>query len=260
MSEGMQAMQHDIADRAPKRQAMAQIVDEDDAVFWRDGFGLYAHVVFCGYPHDGVEGCFPVGGDLFSADDGALHLRVLKRKQRVVVLLLEDSPNGHGIIISRATTQDSNPVVSAGFRKLAGNFDRHNFDVYGDGEDLHVETVNGSLWFRVNKAGNFTVNTPDGGSLAYSDDAKGWKVKSGGGASVTVGAAGVCMRSPNGLNFLEVTNDGVKINGKTTRIDGRGALMLNMGATDTPSPLQAVAYSVAGPANVVSPRVFVGKT
>lgn len=228
MSEGMQAMQKDIEDRTPKRQSMAQIVDEPDAVFWRDGFGLYAHVVFCGYPHDGVEGCFPVGGDLFSADDGALHLRVLKRKQRVVVLLLEDSPNGHGIIVSRATTQDSNPVVSAGFRKLAGNFDRHNFDVYGDGEDLHVETVNGSLWFRVNKSGNFTINTPDGGSLAYSDDAKAWKVKSGGGASVTVGAAGVSLKSPDGGSFLEVRNDGIFINGARLRLDARSPIELGL--------------------------------
>lgn len=253
-AEGAQAMLRKAAELVPKRIVQAEIADTEDAVFWRDGMGLYATVVAVGSPYDGQEGTFPVGGDLFYAFNGALHLRTLRRKQPVTVHLLEESMEGHGVIVSRVTTDKSNPVVSAGFRKLAGNFDRHNFDVFGDGEDVHTETVNGSIWYRINKSGSFVVNTPDGGSFVYDDASKSWKVKSGGGASLTVGPAGVCLRSPDGASFLEVSNAGVTSNtGGTNRVSGA---VIAIGVEPGAAPAPALKGTPLTP--IVSTKVLIG--
>lgn len=262
-AEAMLALGQKTKNSAAIYVAQGQIPDEEDAIRWVPDQGLYADVVLTvPVKMNGVRTVALVSGDMFSCFNGAMHNRPLRKGEHVIVVFPEGNPNGHAIIVCKAHTNESAPGATAGFRNVTEkNMLKHNVDRFADGEDWHVETNNGSIFFRIKTDGTFQVQSPDGSHLCFAkkDDGNfGFKVKHAAGTLFQLSGQAVQMRSPNGNNFIQVDDEGVFMQGNVVRT--KGLTLLNMDKEDVPAA-QAVATSPPGvPSNVVtgSKTVFAG--
>lgn len=114
----------------------------------------------------------------------------------------------------------------------------------------------------------FVVSADDGSSIEMRwssfDSSYATVIKDKQGARLSVGSGFASLFSPDGNSSVQVSNGQVLINTdsfqvnakKIAAIDGN-VVCLNMNGI-LPTPASACAFSVAGPVNVVSTRVFVG--
>lgn len=116
---------------------------------------------------------------------------------------------------------------------------------------------------------DFYVDADDGTfiRLLWSPQTQSYQIKlrDSKGAYLAVGDGSVSMQSANKENGVYVSDDGVKILGQrvevrtTADVTVEGSnILLNQGDVP-PTPTTGVAYSVAGPVNVVSQTVFIGR-
>jgi hypothetical protein len=114
----------------------------------------------------------------------------------------------------------------------------------------------------------FVVSADDGASIEMRwnslESSYLVEIKDKLGARVSVGGGFASMFSPNGNNSVQVSDEGVFIAGKKVNVYGEtcaqvdgGLVLLGMGVVP-PTPTNACAVGPAGPANVVSGRVYVG--
>lgn len=218
--EAVAALHAAMATQAPVYLAHGQVADDDGAIEWIDGQGLYAEVVLATKPFHGERCKAAVGGALLDVAPGTLHSRPLHAGDHVLVALVEGTPGGHAVILSRVPTSATAPAeMVAGRAVTERNVSRTAFDLFGPGESWHVGLQGGgSMFVRFEGEGRLAFLMPDGATLAF--DAGAWKVRSKDGASVQVGPA-VTLRSPSGQSWLEVTDEGVFAYGPKVDLDGR---------------------------------------
>lgn len=221
------------------------VVDEDGAIYWVDGQGLYARVLLAGDPHDGTEVQAAVGGDLFSAAGGGLHSRPLRRGEDVLVALVEGDPRGSCVILSRVNTVASQPAKTVTFRTVdEGNVQRTAFDLLPDGCSWHVGLRNGDLFVRLEKTGELVFNLPGGAVFCFSQDGGGWKLRSPKGSVAQVTDDVVQLKC--GQSFIDVSSSGITISSQgPVRING-SPLALNVSALGSPGA--AAKMGLSGPA------------
>lgn len=264
-SEALGAYAEKVREGTPMPHSHAVIVDDDDAIHWIEGQGLYAELILTSPKYNGVPCKAAVGGDMYYAAGGALHNRVIRRGEHVIVALVDGDPNGHAVIISRAPTTASNPASEVAFREITEkNLGRTNADLFGPGESWHVGLRGGgSLFLRVEDDGNVAINTK-GGSFCYSAKSDAWQVKHRDGASVQVNSKAVTLKSPGARSWIEVRDDGIDIvSAGVTKLLGKNGLFLNVSTKDAATfKAQAVAYAISGPPGATpvgrSFSVFVG--
>lgn len=270
-SEAMGAFEKKIRDSTPMQVSQGRIADETEdgepSVWWVEGFGLSAEVILVGRLND-TRVRAVVAGSLFDAHGGGLHSRPIKKGDNVLVALLEGGdPNGHAVIFSRVQTTFHPPAGECAFRKVTeANVQTDAFDLFPDGEGWRIGLKNAGMFIRLEgESGDFAVAAPDGTSISIvKDEANGgWttKLKNGNGAVMMATAKGVSLKSKNGLNFIEVTDEGVFIQGKTTKVMGKDGVYLNTKAGDNPY-VQGASMGPVGVATTVttaSTKVFVGR-
>lgn len=258
-SEALGAFARAMRNGLPVFLAQGVIPDEDGAIEWIDDHGLFAEVDLASEPFDGIRTKALVGGDLYSAAGGALHSRVLRRGEHVVVLLLEGDPRGHSMIIGRASTTASKPAGEVAFREVTEkNIARTNADLFGPGESWHVGIQDGNLVIRLQGDAKFVINDPDGGSLCFAGAGKGWQLKHALGASIVLHDKGITLKSPSGQSFLELDDDGVRSYGaQHNKIDAGLLVAVNMKSTDAPGPTSGATRGT-GSAGVPSTTVYIG--
>lgn len=267
MSEGVGKLEKEMDEGRPVYLAHGVIVDDDDAIHWVKGQGLYATVVLSG-KFDGARCKCEVGGSLFSASPrGRIHSEPLASGDHVIVALVEGDPRGHAVIISRNVNASSPPTADdVAYRGLHEvNLAKHHVDKYEVGASRFEELENGSYFMRMKGKGNWTVKFPDGSVIdATQDPVRGGvqiKIKHGGGACVLVSGTGVQMKSPSGGSWLQVDDAGVVIaSDKVVRTQGVTMLDMKAGA-DAPVG-QSVALCTVGPSGPAvfgSSRVYAGK-
>lgn len=260
-NEALDALGRKILDGAPVYLAHAVVDDAPDAIHWIDGQGLYATVTLVTDPYHGSKSKAAVGGSLYGAWGGRFHSEPLARGEHVLLALVEGTPEGHAVLLSRVPVQASAPPTSAVFRLVnERNLARVTFDVFGDGESWFRGLKNGSLFTRLEEDGAYTLQLPDGGVIdATKDDAQGgWaiKLKTGAGATVIATAKGVALRSPSGASYVEVTDAGVVLHG--TIVKTEGTTLLNVKPGDLPAA-QAALFGPGAAAAAPSTSVMVGK-
>lgn len=242
---------------------VAQETEDGEApIYWVDGIGLYAELLLSSPRTNGARCRAAVGGDLFATStSGALHSRVLRKGDHVLVALVDGTPNGHAVILCRVPVQDMVPATESAFRELTEkNLTRYvNADVFAPGESWHIELTDGSVFLRLTGDANLVINDPDGGSFAYSKASKAWQVKHGDGASLQVHAGGVTLKSPGAKSWIEVRDDGVSVvSAGTTKVFGGKGLFLNVSSKDALTvKAQGVGYG-AGVPSACATTVFVG--
>jgi hypothetical protein len=256
-NEALDALGRKILDGAPVYLAHA-VVDE---IHWIEAQGLYAVVTVVTDPFHGTKCKAAVGGSLYGAWSGRFHSEPLVRGEHVLLALVEGTPEGHAVVLSRVPVQASAPPSSAVFRLVnERNLERVTFDVFGDGESWYRGLKNGSMFTRLEGEGAYTVQLPDGGLIdATKDDAQGgWsiKLKTGAGATVLATATGVALRSPDGASYLEVTNAGIVAHGPIVKTEG--TTLLNVKPGDVPA-VQAALFGPSAAAAAPSTSVMVGK-
>jgi hypothetical protein len=251
MNEALDALEKKILARAPVYLAHAIVDDDAEAIHWIDGQGLYAVVTVVTDPFHGSKCKAAVGGALYGSWGGRFHSEPLRRGEHVLVAMVEGGPDGHAVVLSRVAVQKSAPPSNAVFRLVSEqNLEHITFDVLADGESWYTGVTNGAIFTRLEGDANYTVQFPDGGVIdATKDEAQGGyaiKLKTGSGATVLATSKGVSLKSPNGKNYLEVTDAGIVLHGKVVKTEG--LTMLNVKPVDAP-PMRAVAYG--GPPNPI---------
>ena len=114
----------------------------------------------------------------------------------------------------------------------------------------------------------WVVSADDGTSIEMrwnsADQEYVTEIKGKQGERIAVGGGQVCLFSPNGKTALQVRDAGIFACGPVfqavmdtcVKLDA-GMVLVGMG-TVPPTPINACAVGVAGPVNVVSPKVFIG--
>ncbi|MBI2391508.1 MAG: hypothetical protein HYV09_18100 [Deltaproteobacteria bacterium] len=246
------------------------IADGEEAIHWVKGQGLYAEVVLASDPWDGATCKAAVGGSLFYATKrGRLHSEPIAAGDHVIVVLIEGDPNGHCVIISRASGAHAEPEAEVAFRGVHEiNLTKHHFDKYEKGSGHLIEYEDGSVFTRLKGKGNYTVKLPDGSVIDATNDAVNGgyqlKLKHAGGACVLVNANAVQLKSPMGTSWLQVSDKGIDLVGPYVRTKSLTFLSLDKEVGDAPG-LQGVAYGRPWPTAPApepsghSTRVYVGK-
>jgi hypothetical protein len=259
-NEALDALGRKILDGAPVYLAHAVVNDSPDALHWIDGQGLYAVVTLVTDPYHGAKCKAAVGGALYGAWGGRFHAEPLARGEHVLLAMVEGTPDGHSVILSRVAVEASAPPANAVFRLVnERNLARVTFDVFADGESWYRGLTNGSLFTRLEGEGAYTVQLPDGGVIdATKDDAQGgWaiKLKTGAGATVLTTSKGVALRSPDGANYVEVTDAGIVLHGTVVKTEGM--TLLNVKPGDVPAA-QAALFGPTAATAAPSTSVMVG--
>jgi hypothetical protein len=260
-NEALDALQRQILAAAPVYLAHAIVDDDAEAIHWIERQGLYAVVTLVTAPFHGAACKAAVGGSLYGAWGGRFHAEPIRRGEHVLVALVEGNPDGHAVVLSRVPVEGSAPPSSAVFRLVnEQNLQTITFDVFEDGGSWYRGLKNGSLFTRLESSGNYTVQLPDGGVIdATKDDVQGgWaiKLKTGTGATVLATAKGVTLKSPNGKNYLEVTDAGIVLHGNVVKTEG--LTLLNCKPGDVPVA-QTALFGTGGPAAIPSMSVFIGR-
>jgi hypothetical protein len=264
--------------------ALARVIDEEPCHVWHDGDSNGATItamVLTG-PHTGCEVTARIGGPI-----GGFTSSPVRGGQQVCVLFLGPNVNDGAVVVAGLHGGRENPIPTAiagvpidsdsqeDKGSAAANQERPRGRVYappkgvGDREyyrgGIKVIRIKG---MQDDFFGGFVVACDDGLTFEARwnslDQSYVGEIKDKTGVRLAVGGGFASLSDKEGTAMVQVSKgkvfiqaDEVTINGNTcARIDG-GAIFIGMGMKP-PTPDNACAVSAAGPANLISARVFVG--
>lgn len=287
-AEFAEALEQDPDDGGSVRcwKALARVVDEEPTFVWQEGDsnGITIRCMILTGPFTGCE----VQALLSAPLGGGLEVAPFRKGQRILIDLLDGRVDG--LIVATASVPGGKedpipksiagvPLDSSGLENQAdpreNNAQRPRAILFAPPKGIgHREYYRGAIKVIRLKGlqddffGGFVVSADDGTSIEmrWNSIEKSYLVdiKDKTGARLSVGSGFASLFSADGQSSLQVTNgqvllqsDIVQIVAKqAVKIDG-GFVMLNMKLLPA-SPANGAAYSVAGPANIISAGVFIG--
>jgi hypothetical protein len=283
-AEVAEALAHDPSDGGEARsyQALARVVDDDPTFVFNDGNANGCTVEcmvltgpFVGTTVRAMYGC-PVGAPTFSP---------VTKGARVLVAFLDGVPDGHCVLTHSVPGGKENPLPSvvAGV-SLEQALAPENEDPKNNAPPAVIFSPPKKVGSREYYMGalkvirlkgkqddffsGFVVSADDGTSMEvrYNSLDKSYVIeaKSASGERLSVGSGFASLFSADGNSSIQVSNDQVLITGKQVTINGSQSVQIDGGVVNIgmglvpPTPINACAVGPAGPANLVSARVFIG--
>lgn len=283
-----EALEQDPSDGGNTRcwKALARVIDEAPTYVWQEGDsnGITVACTILTGPFTGAEVTALVSGPL----GGGLEVRPLRKGQRILLDLLDGRVDG--LIVATAGVpggkEDPIPSVIAGVPLTSTGLEEQ-----GSAAANSADQPRGRLYAPPKGVGDreyyrgaikvirlkgkqdsffsgFVVSGDDGASIEMRwnslEQSYLTEIKDAQGARLSVGGGFASLFSPDGKTSVQVSNDGVYIGGKKVTVYGEtcaqidgGVVLLGMGVTP-PTPVNACAVGLVGPANVISARVYVG--
>lgn len=269
-------------------KALARVVDDEPTYVWQEGDsnGMTVRALLLTGPFVGAE----VVAMLACPLGGALEVSPFRKGQRILIDLLDGRPDGLCVATASVPGGREDPIPQAiagvpldsdGLENQAdptqNNASRPRAILFAPPKGIgHREYYRGAIKVVRLKGkqddffSGFVVSADDGASIEMRwnsvDQSYLMEMKDATGVRLSVGGGIASLSDKEGTAFVQVSKgkvfiqaDEVTINGNTcARVDG-GLVLLGMALVPpVPAGPNACAIGVAGPANVVSSKVYVG--
>ncbi len=257
----------------PVWSALARVVDDAPTYVLQDGDanGMSVTCRILSGKYAGVEVAAMVGSTL----GGGFESRPIIKGMRVLLQFPEGTLTGLCVATNSVEGGRENPIPRsvAGVKVDADGLEKSRLYAPPKGKGDREYYRGGIKVFRLKgKQSDFfsglVIECDDGAyfRVQWNAIASAYAIKfaDAKGASFTVDDGFAVMRSPDGETSIEVSNGQILMNSaviqtnasKSVNIDGN-CVCLNMNGL-LPTPANAVAFSPAGPVNLISSRCFVG--